>query len=157
LAVTDWYRDVQSVRRAVDDVKGETDRVQNKDRADGVGGDGGGGWGRDADAPRVGHAGAAARARRSDRRSTAPVGLVVMGVRISDTSMSCDGSGHTATLVDESWQVSWLPGRTLDRNGAITALTLADIYAANPPPGDRDWLLAADFERELGIDSRFRP
>jgi hypothetical protein len=80
-----------------------------------------------------------------------------MGVRITDTSMTCDGSDHTATLVDESWQVSWLPDRTLDRNGAITALTLADIYAANPPPGDRDWLLAADFERELGIDSRFRP
>ncbi len=32
------------------------------------------------------------------------------------------------------WEVSWLPGQTLDRNTAITAMTLADTTAEPRPP-----------------------
>jgi hypothetical protein len=46
---------------------------------------------------------------------------------INDTTMTSDQSAHTARHAPErnGWEVSWLPGQTLDRNGAITAMVLA--------------------------------
>jgi hypothetical protein len=43
--------------------------------------------------------------------------------------MTSDQTAHTARLAPGSqhlWEVSWLPGQALDRNSAITAMTLAD-------------------------------
>ena len=48
---------------------------------------------------------------------------------INDTMMTSDQTAHTARQAPGSqhlWEVSWLPGRPLDRNSAITAMTLAD-------------------------------
>ena len=53
-----------------------------------------------------------------------------MTVTINDTTMTSDQTAHAARLAPDSqhrWEVSWLPGRALDRNSAITAMTLADL------------------------------
>lgn len=54
-----------------------------------------------------------------------------MTLTISDTTMTSDHSDHTARHVPDrnGWEVSWLPGQILDRNTAITAMTLADTSA----------------------------
>ena len=52
-----------------------------------------------------------------------------MTLTINDTTMLSDQSAHTARQAPTSqhlWEVSWLPGRVLDRNSAITAMVLAD-------------------------------
>ena len=53
-----------------------------------------------------------------------------MTVTITDATMTSDQTAHTARLApggQHLWEVSWLPGRALDRNSAITAMTLAEI------------------------------
>ena len=60
-----------------------------------------------------------------------------MTVTILDDSMSSDRTPHTARLATgdrHSWEVSWLPGRQMNRNSAITAMMLADLTG----PGDID-------------------
>jgi hypothetical protein len=54
-----------------------------------------------------------------------------MTLRITDTAMTSDQTAHTARQASgrDGWEVSWLPGQTLDRNAAITAMTLADTTA----------------------------
>lgn len=52
---------------------------------------------------------------------------------------------HATRQPDGTWRVSWLPGRTLDRNGAITAVTLAED--AELP----DDLAAEDLAAELDL------
>ena len=52
-----------------------------------------------------------------------------MILTINDTTMTSDQTAHTACQApgrQHLWAVSWLPGRALDRNSAITALILAD-------------------------------
>jgi hypothetical protein len=54
-----------------------------------------------------------------------------MTVTITDTTMTSDRSGCTARRSPDrnGWEVSWLPGQILDRNTAITAMTLAETVA----------------------------
>jgi hypothetical protein len=54
-----------------------------------------------------------------------------MTLTINDTTMTSDQSPHTARHAPSrnGWEVSWLPGCTLDRNTAITAMVLADTTA----------------------------
>ena len=54
-----------------------------------------------------------------------------MTLTISDTAMTSDRSHCTARHSPDrnGWEVSWLPGQLLDRNTAITAMTLADTAA----------------------------
>ena len=55
-----------------------------------------------------------------------------MSLTINDDIMTSDQSPHTARQVPgqrHRWEVSWLPGQVLDRDTAITAMTLADIAA----------------------------
>jgi hypothetical protein len=57
-----------------------------------------------------------------------------MTVTILDDTMSSDRTPHTARRAaadQRSWEVSWLPGRPLDRNSAITAMALADLAASD--------------------------
>jgi hypothetical protein len=73
---------------------------------------------------------------------------------IGDTSMSSDQSGHTAAHLPDrgGWEVSWLPGQILDRNTAITAMTLADTAAdQNPHEGHRIWPAIQSWAEELGL------
>ena len=49
---------------------------------------------------------------------------------INDATMTSDQTAHTARQASASqhlWEVSWLPGKALDRTSAITAMTLADL------------------------------
>ena len=58
-----------------------------------------------------------------------------MALTILDDGMSSDRTVHAARLLaggEHQWEVSWLPGRSMDRNSAITAMVLADVTG----PGD---------------------
>ena len=65
-----------------------------------------------------------------------------MTLTINDTTMTSDQTDCTARHAPgrNGWEVSWLPGQTLDRNTAITAMILADT-AAEPDlhEGHRLW------------------
>lgn len=64
------------------------------------------------------------------------------GITIFDTYMSNPDTPHTATATGGGWQVSWLPGRTLDRNQAITAMVIASTVGGKgvPRADDPIWL-----------------
>ena len=66
-----------------------------------------------------------------------------------------DQTEHTARLTPGSqhlWEVSWLPGRPLDRNGAITAMVLAG-QAGNDDLNERHrlWPHIEGWAAELGL------
>ena len=77
-----------------------------------------------------------------------------MTLRINDTTMTSDQSAHTArhALGRNGWEVSWLPGQLLDRNTAITAMTLADTTAEpDLREGHRLWPHIQSWAGELGL------
>jgi hypothetical protein len=78
-----------------------------------------------------------------------------MTLTIGDTTMTSDQTAHTARQAPGSkhlWQVSWLPGRTVDRNSAITAMVLAD-QAGVPDLNQRHrlWPHIEGWAAELGL------
>jgi hypothetical protein len=73
---------------------------------------------------------------------------------INDTTITSDQSAHTArhTPGRNGWEVSWLPGQTLDRNTAITAMVLADTTAEpGLREGHRLWPHIHSWAQELGL------
>jgi hypothetical protein len=78
-----------------------------------------------------------------------------MAIRIDDTFMSSDQSSHTARPVSgrpSEWEVSWLPGRTVDRNTAVTAMVLAEIAASGEiRDGHRLWPHVQRWAEEVGL------
>jgi hypothetical protein len=78
-----------------------------------------------------------------------------MALTIRDDSITSDQTVHTARPVaddEHGWEVSWLPGRCMDRNSAITAMVLADVTG----PGDmhaehRLWIHIEGWAAELGL------
>lgn len=77
-----------------------------------------------------------------------------MALTITDTTMTSDHSTHTARHSPEQhgWEVSWLPGQILDRNTAITAMTLADAAAARDiHERHRLWPHIQGWAGELGL------
>ena len=78
-----------------------------------------------------------------------------MTLTIQDESISSDATRHTAHLVpghEHAWYVSWLPGRLMDRNTAITAMTLAEVAATEEVnPRHRLWLPIEGWAAELGL------
>ena len=78
-----------------------------------------------------------------------------MTLTINDTTMTSDQTAHTARQApgrEHLWEVSWLPDRVLDRNTAITAMTLADL-AGEPGLGEghRLWPAVQSWSAELGL------
>ena len=78
-----------------------------------------------------------------------------MALTINDTTMTSDHTPHTARQApgrQHEWEVSWLPGQTLDRNTAITAMILADTTTE---PGLREghqlWPHIQGWAEELGL------
>jgi hypothetical protein len=74
---------------------------------------------------------------------------------INDTTMTSDQTEHTALQAPGNqhlWEVSWLPGRALDRNSAITAMTLAD-HASERDMNERHriWPAIESWAAELGL------
>lgn len=77
-----------------------------------------------------------------------------MTLTIQDDNISSDRTRHTACLTpghDHVWRVSWLPGRLMDRNSAITAMTLAEVATDEVNPGHRLWLHIEGWSAELGL------
>jgi hypothetical protein len=81
--------------------------------------------------------------------------VTAMTLTINDTTMTSDQNPHTARLTagrQHQWEVSWLPGRALDRNTAITAMTLAETAAeADLHEGHRLWPHIQSWAAELGL------
>ena len=78
-----------------------------------------------------------------------------MTLTINDTTMTSDQTAHTAQKAlgrQHLWEVSWLPGRALDRNSAITAMVLAD-HAREPDLNEqhRLWPFIQSWAAELGL------
>ena len=77
-----------------------------------------------------------------------------MTLTIDETTMTSDQSAHTARQAPSrnGWEVSWLPGQILDRNTAITAMTLADTAAQGDlREGHRLWPHIQGWAEELGL------
>jgi len=77
-----------------------------------------------------------------------------MTVTISGTAMTSDRSHCTARHSPDrnGWEVSWLPGQVLDRNTAITAMTLADTAAEHDlQDGHPLWPHIKSWAAELGL------
>jgi hypothetical protein len=77
-----------------------------------------------------------------------------MTLRINDTTMTSDQTAHTARHVPTrgGWEVSWLPGQILDRNTAITAMTIASTTAdGRVREGHRLWPHIQGWAAELGL------
>ncbi|MTD53876.1 hypothetical protein [Amycolatopsis pithecellobii] len=77
-----------------------------------------------------------------------------MALHVTNNEITSDVTEHCAHRTNEGWEVSWLPDRVFDRNCVVTAMLLTELYVTDPPPWDRLWLLAAQWEREIGIDRR---
>jgi hypothetical protein len=78
-----------------------------------------------------------------------------MALTILDRSMTSDRSAHAGRLVSGArytWEVSWLPGRHLNRSEAVTAMTIADMTAnGDIRPGHRAWPHIENWAAELGM------
>jgi len=77
-----------------------------------------------------------------------------MTLTIRDTTMISDRTVHTARHAPSrnGWEVSWLPGQTLDRNTAVTAMILADTAAETDLHEDhRLWPHIQGWAAELGL------
>ena len=77
-----------------------------------------------------------------------------MTLTITDTTMTSDHTPHTARQApgQHGWQVSWLPGQTLDRNTAVTAMILADLASkADLHEGHRLWPHIQGWAAELDL------
>jgi hypothetical protein len=78
-----------------------------------------------------------------------------MPLTITSDLITRDHTAHTARLApghQHAWQVSWLPGRLMDRNAATTATMLADKAAATGlHAGHRLWPHIQGWAAELGL------
>jgi hypothetical protein len=75
-----------------------------------------------------------------------------MSLTITESAMTCAHTAHTARALDGGWAVSWLPGRVLTRDQAVTAMTIAEV-ASGGLAGNRDRLLTHlhSWASELGL------
>jgi hypothetical protein len=82
-----------------------------------------------------------------------------MSLRIGEDAMTSQATTHRAWRVSDpttpaqQWQVSWLPGRALTRNQAITAMTLAENYVVLASAGHAAVLAAWAAELDLSPDA----
>jgi len=75
-----------------------------------------------------------------------------MTLTITGTTMTSDHTARQAPGQEHRWEVSWLSGQILDRNTAITAMTLADITAEEDlHQGHRLWPHIQGWAGELGL------
>lgn len=75
-----------------------------------------------------------------------------MTMEITETRMSSLVTRHTAERDGDGWRVTWLPGRLVTRDQAITALTIAELAATGQAvPGTRNWTAITEWAAELGL------
>ncbi|WP_433202002.1 hypothetical protein ACQP1G_11395 [Nocardia sp. CA-107356] len=74
---------------------------------------------------------------------------------VSASMMTSDETTHMARCVGgDRWVVSWLPGRTLSGQQAVTAMTIATTVATHDVPTDTEWAMLDDLALELGLTAR---
>jgi hypothetical protein len=76
-----------------------------------------------------------------------------MGVKIDDTEMRSEATGHTAKRQPSGkWRASWLPEYDLDRNEAVTAMVLAEhVGHRSCTELDKTWPHITGWAAELGM------
>ncbi|MBL1079103.1 hypothetical protein JK358_32335 [Nocardia sp. 2] len=68
--------------------------------------------------------------------------------------MTSDLTQHIARCVGgDRWVVSWLPGRTLSGQQAVTAMTIASTVA-DRTPSDSEWAVLDGLALGLGLTAR---
>ncbi|MBF6173803.1 hypothetical protein [Nocardia blacklockiae] len=68
--------------------------------------------------------------------------------------MTSDSTRHVARCVGgDRWAVSWLPGRTLTGQQAVTAMTIASTVTDHVPT-DSEWAMLDNMALELGLTAR---
>jgi hypothetical protein len=71
---------------------------------------------------------------------------------ITEGDMVSEDTAHTAHRIEGGWALSWLPGRVLDRNQAVTGMVLAEMTAGEAlKVGDRRLPLLSCLAAELGL------
>ena len=75
-----------------------------------------------------------------------------MTLKINDeTLITATDTKHIALATgDGMWRVSWLPGQELDRNAALTAMTIAELAVLERPNPELDKTIDA-LSAEIGI------
>lgn len=76
-----------------------------------------------------------------------------MVLSITDTRItsSVPGCEHVTERGVDGWRVSWLLGRILERNQAVIAMVLAEVYALKPPADHKLWRFVPEWRAELGL------
>ena len=75
-----------------------------------------------------------------------------MNIKITDEAMTSDTTPHSTRPDGDGWAVTWLPGRVLTSNQAITAMVLAETVAGGiGDPTDKRWLFIEGWANELGM------
>ena len=77
-----------------------------------------------------------------------------MTLIINDATMTSDQTVHTARLApgQHLWEVSWLPGRALDRTSALNAMIVADLGSdADLNERHRLWPFIQSWAAGLGL------
>ena len=77
-----------------------------------------------------------------------------MSLVIGEDRMFSRDIPHTATRQGGKWVVSWLPGRQLSRNEAITAMTLAEQVAEDACVHSKWWPFIVAWAGELGLSGQ---
>lgn len=75
-------------------------------------------------------------------------------MKITDHEITAPQTPHIAGTTDgRRWEATWLPGRALTRNEAITAMTIAEAVAARDltDPGDPLRCHVDGWAAELGL------
>jgi hypothetical protein len=71
---------------------------------------------------------------------------------VTEEMMVSEDTGHTAHRILGGWALSWLPGRVLDRNQAVTGMVLAEMAdSGDLKAGDRRLPLLSCLAAELGL------
>jgi hypothetical protein len=81
-----------------------------------------------------------------------------MALRITDTTITSNvpGCPQVAQLREGRWSVTGYRGHAFDRNQALTAMTLAEVYALDPPAEHPIWRHVPGWRRELGLSDEDR-
>jgi hypothetical protein len=76
-----------------------------------------------------------------------------MNLWITNDVMTSEDTRHQARLVESGWELSWLPGRVLDRNQAVTGMVLAEAVGDDSDVGSSRWPLISALASELGLSA----
>lgn len=79
-----------------------------------------------------------------------------MTLSITDSVMTSTATDHQAAKVTREgvWSCTWCPGLQLDRNQAVSAVTLAEFIESGTAEGSKHWPLVRSLAGELGMTAQ---